>query len=121
MMMQAIALFGAGQYGAAAELYHQAAAIFDTRARTGDTAIRQEAEHYYACCQAQAEMAKGFDFARLGDRPKAVASLTGAINRFNRITQTDQGRGIRNQGVMLGLIGAKTVKYNLEMMVDIAD
>ncbi len=121
VMMQAVMYLGAGQYGLAAELYRQAAALFDTLARTGEADSREAADRDRAYCQAQSETTDGLDFARLGDRSKALVSLTGAINRFNRIAALDLDRGIRDQGVIVSLNGAKTTKYNLEMMADIAD
>jgi hypothetical protein len=112
---QAVLLMANGQFGVAAELFHQLADSMDPPEGL-----------LYEYCLAFAHCNDGFNFARNGDRPKAVASLTQAINRFegevlplvDEIQEVEERNNTRI-GFVLSVAGAKAGKYTSQMMDDI--
>ncbi len=112
---QAVVLMANGQYGVAAELFHRLAESVDPPEGL-----------LYQYCLACAHCNDGFNFARNGDRPKAVASLTLAINRFegevlplvDEIPDPEERNNTRI-GFVLSVAGAKAGKYTSQMMEDI--
>jgi tetratricopeptide (TPR) repeat protein len=114
-MVQALALMAAGQFGVAAELFRRVAGSVD-----------EPGNFVREYCLANANFSDGLNFARNGDRPKAVDCLTQAINRFEgellpgveEIEDLEE-RNQQRIGLVLTFAGAKAAKYSAQMMEDI--
>lgn len=119
IVVQATQLAQAGQFGAAAQVYAQAAETFDAwAAHDASDAVAPCLAEY---CRAMAEGTWGSDLARNGNRAKALEFQTGAINRFVNAVIPLAGHvpGSLRSGILVDFTYLKAGKSSMEMMQDI--
>jgi hypothetical protein len=122
IMQQSIQLLQAAQCGLAAIGFGRAADAFEQDADEPAAVV------FAGWCRASADAAKGMDFARNGDRPKAIDQLSAAVIRLKRhvlpgiaaIPDEDARKALR-AGVIMDLCGAQTGVSNTEISGDIAN